>query len=821
MDSTAFVLGNGPSLRGVDLARFTGEATVGMNAAYREWDRIGWYPTHYACLDEELIATHHEAIRRLIDERAVETAFLTARFLDFYPEFATHERCFFLDSFRKAGRWRERRQKYGLTFSEEPAFTTSAPTKLTTGGYAVRFAIFLGYRSIYLLGIDCNYVEILPDARSVGEIALEMSNTPEQNPNYFFDDYQQAGDRYNVPNPEVHDGNLHLQALEAVRDDVVQQGIPVEIRNLSRRSKLASEGTFPYQDLDRVLEKRRLGAVAVPMVFAEEEMLVANLERWATPAATPRFPADTGYAVPLVLVLNGKRDPEFEDRVTIAFARSGLCPRSFSKLEFLYCELSAEEDKYQRDYSKKPGPGGHKSGPNAQFFRSMVLLRDHGPYVFMMETDCIAVRPNWLVELERIVDGAEPCWMLGSMYRGVGEINERYRVHINGNAVYAVGDEEFQTFLSEVWRPALDRLVKKFRTLAYDCVLPLHFFGEKPAPSGEEWDVYRTVAHRFRFTDFMQNHASTAELERNEGKSLDEIRDGSPRTYIVHGRHFLEAGSEDAPEPQGVARPSSKFEAVAVHQMGKVGSRSIVNAVEALGLWPCFHTHVLSTTHNPSLRPEVEPVVPPRHSEIPDHIFATRDLRARFIDRGVPVAVVTAVREPIGRNVSAFFQNLDGFVEGSGADPEDPHELYELFRKEYFHFQPQRWIERELNEPLGIDVFAEPFPVEGALTLEASPHGVLVLKASVPDERKAAALRGFLEVDALRLARVNVTEKKAKRAGRSTTLSGFMACVGQDEAYIDEMLGMRMTQHFFTEQEREGIRAHWLALGASHPALSG
>ena len=91
----------------------------------------------------------------------------------------------------------------------------------------------------------------------------------------------------------------------------------------------------------------------------------------------------------------------------------------------------------------------------------------------------------------------------------------------------------------------------------------------------------------------------------------------------------------------------------------------------------------------------------------------------------------------------------------------------------------------------------------------------------MPDERKAAALNAFLGVEGLNIARVNVTAKKAKRAGRSTTLSGFMACVGQDEDYIDEMLGMKMTQHFFTEQEREGIRAHWLALGASQPALSG
>jgi hypothetical protein len=38
------VLGNGPSLAGFDFSRFRGFDAIGMNAAYRYWDEIGWYP---------------------------------------------------------------------------------------------------------------------------------------------------------------------------------------------------------------------------------------------------------------------------------------------------------------------------------------------------------------------------------------------------------------------------------------------------------------------------------------------------------------------------------------------------------------------------------------------------------------------------------------------------------------------------------------------------------------------------------------------------------------------------------------------------------
>jgi hypothetical protein len=801
MMGTAFVLGNGPSLKGVDLGRFAAVATIGMNAAYREWERVGWYPRHYCCLDEELIVTHHDAISSLIEEERVSSAFLTAGILEFHPELADNDRCFFLDSFRKAGRWRERRNKFGLPYSEEEAFVTSAPSKVTTGGYAVRYAIFLGYRKLYLLGIDCNYVELIPSARQIGEIALEMVDTPDENPNYFFDDYQQQGDRYNIPNPGAHGGNLHVQALEAVRDDVIERGLPVEIRNCARKSKLVSEGVFPFEDLDVALGKPQLGAVAVPMTFGEERSLITSFQRWSRPAAAPRYPTGSGYPVPLVAVLNSTRDAEFEDRVTTAFEESGLRPHSFSRIEFLYCELTADEDKYQRDYSKRAGAGGHKSGPNAQFFKSMELLARHGRYVFMMETDCIPVRPDWLSELERVVEGAEPFWILGSLYRGVDDINSKYRVHINGNAVYAVGDPEFQEFVAGVWKPAVARLVEKIKTLAYDCALPLHFNEENLAPTGRKWQQYQQLAHRIRYTDFIQNHASVAELQRGEGYELEAIRNASPRTYIVHGRHLLKQTTK------------VRFDAVAIHQMGKVGSRSLVAAVDDLEIWPTFHTHVLNVTENEALDPDNEPKSFERHAEVPDHIWAARELRSRFLEEGRPIAIITAVREPIARNVSAFFQNLEGFVAEGKISGEDPDELYELFQRTYPHRQPQKWFENELNDPLGVDVFATPFPDEGFAMIDAEPHQILIIKTSIDDEQKSAALSTFLGVPGLTVPRVNITTRKAKRSGRASLLERFKQRVGQDTAYLDRMLDLRVAKHFLTEQERTEVRERWQRTG--------
>ncbi len=1369
----AFVLGNGPSLRSVDLERFSPHVTVGMNAAYRYWERIGWYPTHYCCLDEELLATHHDAIRSLIVEGLVESAFLTAGILDFQPELAEDERCVFFDSFSKG--WHDRRgKKWGLPYSEHPAFRTAAPSKVTTGAYAARYAIYLGHRRLFLIGVDCNYVEVVEGAQAAGGFALRMVKTPDRNPNYFFDDYQQAGDRYNLPNPEVHGGNLHLQSFEALRDDVAAQGLPVEIVNCSKASKLASEGAFPYRELDYALGERLLGAVAVPMTFREEAALVANLRLWDQPGHLPRRRDGGGYPVPLVLVLNGARDGGFENRIRRVFDRCDRLSEAFSGLEFEYCALSEAEDVYER------GSGGNRSGPNNQFLKGAKLLSRYGRYVFMMETDCLPIRPGWLAELERIVQGSEPFWILGSLYRGVSTIGERWRGHINGNAVYAVGDPRFQSFIDEVWRPALETLGREVPGLSYDCV-PEFYFGEgRVAPEGEKWRQLQEVAHMFRYTEFIQNHAGKGETERGEGASLSEIRDRSPHTYVVHGRHLfndLEAPAPPAPArkaepkveqppptavpspsgngsraaeqplalvidqdaldwsghwmsyndklsaaltecgltvkvicnrelapdilqerphfvpalcvhswtvgftfpppedaltaaqaeletaidgcleggrrgllyiytgsiehadivariladrphvqaevnlfwlaanrdqhsetrlahyrqtvrrlagiprlrltvptrgmqrvltdgtgvvfdvaphpstaivdrdfplaaenaelegglasatpsparyrvlfpgaprddkgfrltletarrlaeherldpvirysprpndarpeheaavedlPSGVTvvrgvldnnaflrlfreshvsvlaydpawfgkrtsglvidsvyhglpvittrgtwlgdfvtrfecgaaveeasaerlvealeevtanyaefaekarsaawayfernswaalaesiaesgeptrsiaesggpvrrrklegapgerdvasdlaraleafessqrdaherleaqigqlakrsgrapavtasnggqrerapapstgraerqpfriqpsrvqpgqapvkqpapptpaeskpsaakpsaakppaakppaakppaqpkrRTSSDFEAIAIHQMGKVGSRSLVKAVTDLKRWPCFHTHVLNPAKNKAIDPSSPPSIPPGHSEIPAHIGEAREVRSQFIDQGRPVGVITAIREPIARNASAFFQNLDAFSKLADYefDREDPDQLYDVFRRYYPHHQPQRWIERELNEVFGVDALAEPFPEAGWVEIDAAPHRILIVKTSLEDDGKARALRTFLGVDDLTVARVNVTKAKAEWSERETLLDQFLSRVGRDEQYLDRMLELPMAGHFFSDDERSAIRTHWLTVG--------
>jgi len=215
------VIGNGPSLRGFDLSTLTVD-TIGMNAAYRHWERIGWYPTHYACLDDVVVRSHHEQIAKLIEEGLCESAILANQFLQDHPKAIEDRRYFFTEMF---------------SWPKDP---------LTTGSHAVRYAISRGYTDIALIGIDLRYTERIPESRITDGI-LDIVDTPKRNPNYFFDDYQQKGDRYNVPNSN---GNVHLKSFVALGKDLTG----ARVVNSNRESEIAQKEIFPFQPLDDFLD---------------------------------------------------------------------------------------------------------------------------------------------------------------------------------------------------------------------------------------------------------------------------------------------------------------------------------------------------------------------------------------------------------------------------------------------------------------------------------------------------------------------------------------------------------------------------------------
>ena len=185
------IIGNGPSagvLAGVGFANLSPSIdTFGMGAAYRYYREVGWWPTYYALGDRKVAFSHRQALRDVVED----------------PEVGT--------------------ERFFLAWPVSDSSRLEVIDHTSTGDFCLKKAAELGYTQIYLIGIEGDYVEELPESRpltsyeyfELGFDELELSandrsslriihTDPIDNPNYFFPTYQMRGDVYSLPQSHRH-----------------------------------------------------------------------------------------------------------------------------------------------------------------------------------------------------------------------------------------------------------------------------------------------------------------------------------------------------------------------------------------------------------------------------------------------------------------------------------------------------------------------------------------------------------------------------------------------------------------------------------------
>lgn len=237
-ENTIFILGNGPSLADVmcnpeKLNILKQYHTFGFNAAYRKFDELNFYPTYFGCCDPKLIKTHLENFKKLIYNSPIKKHFFLNHIQrDPNPPFTkedieqgTYQKINFVMENFDATNYLEHVQNSTFdNFYNVPS----------TGANAVNMSIIMGYKNIILLGCDCNYKEFLKEAKITNEEIEELTitETPDKNENYWFDDYQQKGDIFTIPGGPTN----HMKAWETIKK--VSDYHKVRLVNCSPISKI-------------------------------------------------------------------------------------------------------------------------------------------------------------------------------------------------------------------------------------------------------------------------------------------------------------------------------------------------------------------------------------------------------------------------------------------------------------------------------------------------------------------------------------------------------------------------------------------------------
>lgn len=521
LENVFFVVGNGPSVEKDVLDSIPDGCWIGMNAAYKYWDEKGKYPRYYSCLDPIVVLQHAKEIVRMLDDNIIEEFFLHEAILETYPELKDHPRVTFRDKF--------------IAQNGMIPVPLLSRYKQTTGVLATRFCIERGHQKLCLLGIDCNYVEQISEAVTGKQYELVVNQDVARNPNYFFDNYQEKNEKYQVPNPTVHSGNLHLQSFIALRQDIATSKQPIEITVGTRESLISKFNLFPNLDIRKYLGMRKLEGIAVPLMPHELDGFLERLETWLDPKFQPSFSHVKGVA--LHLFLSCAKQQELQQKIDDTIRRLPWLSHYFAEIRVTYLDLANEVDYYVKGSSLNVFC--NKSGPNVFFLMIMAACRNYRN-TFLMEADCIPVRTGWLDVLEQATMDCPPgTWIIGANYAGPTMVEESNSFHINGNAIYATGDRNFQDYLSGDFLNSLQCLVSHVsNNIAYDCAFAqaMQYYPKLIKNTGVD---IRQYAQRYLFTSVIKNLGAQLETEDESVVDIVAYVKSNPDFYIGHGVPFL------------------------------------------------------------------------------------------------------------------------------------------------------------------------------------------------------------------------------------------------------------------------------------------
>jgi hypothetical protein len=229
-----------------------------------------------------------------------------------------------------------------------------------------------------------------------------------------------------------------------------------------------------------------------------------------------------------------------------------------------------------------------------------------------------------------------------------------------------------------------------------------------------------------------------------------------------------------------------QFVPLLIYQMGKVGSHSIYYSLKKVYPGLVLHNHTFS---------------------FDDRDWRVRKLHHHCVVKKKPLNIISLTREPIGRNISAFFHN---FKRDTGVSYLKSNfsleELKRLFLDNYNHDIPLDWFDKHIKSEFGIDVYEKPFPLIGWATYTHKNARLLVIRSEIEDSAKISAIKKFLDLPIFELKRKNVGENKLY----AETYQAFKNKIHLPSEYVNKMCDSKYISHFYTKNFVDSLRQKWV-----------
>jgi glycosyltransferase involved in cell wall biosynthesis len=260
------------------------------------------------------------------------------------------------------------------------------------------------------------------------------------------------------------------------------------------------------------------------------------------------------------------------------------------------------------------------------------------------------------------------------------------------------------------------------------------------------------------------------------------------RNYITYKIQAITKPYRKSKFEKNFRKKATKHIPLLIFQMGKVGSASIYNS--ALETYPgdSLHIHGFDNLSQ---------------SSWPTQSFYNYAIRYKQ-----PIKIISLTREPVGRNVSAFFQNIE-LITGKkySSSMYSTEELKTIFfeNPKMKHDEPLTWFDVNLLKHFNIDVYQTAFPADGWQIIKKDNIELLLMKSELTDATKETLIRKFLNYDKYKLSTHNVSSEKNYAADYKK----FKNEVKFPVAYLDYLLNSKYARHFYSKNELLSSRIKW------------
>lgn len=197
--------------------------------------------------------------------------------------------------------------------------------------------------------------------------------------------------------------------------------------------------------------------------------------------------------------------------------------------------------------------------------------------------------------------------------------------------------------------------------------------------------------------------------------------------------------------------------------IGKVGSTSVYESLRKQRHNVVFHLHCFTEQ---SIIMSNERHLNSERKSLPLHLIIADELYKKLGNKGIRLKIITLIREPISRYISAFFQNTEMYksIVEKGGSKIDEEVVKNILLREIQQgglLKEKKWFDTQIKEGLGIDVFEQKFDVEKAYkTYSTDTTDLLLIRMEDLNKKFKKATAEFFDNEGYELIKSNIAESK-------------------------------------------------------------